>query len=429
MRPIGTILRSRASWPVRTFTVAMAMMLLPATALIGLTSTASAGTAWGTVTLPANVPDGQTHFAMDGNGNVYTLLPGGGVNRYTIANNTSTPLDTGQSFGGDYFAVDHSGNVYINTGSGTIVKIDALGNQSNFATALPIASGPVTVDTNGNLWVASWTNSSTDIYKFTSGVMSSVGTFTGFHANAMMVAPNGTLYAVNYSANLDSMSPAGVVNVVDNTLRGSEGVAVDGAGNVFVASEFDGTVFEYPATGGQRQSLGDYITSGAPETLTIDGSSLYAYSENSLGSQVNILGTYPVVPLTYNYVNALPVPQLNVASALVTQTSSFSQSITASWHGVAGATSYTCTLMYGYGIPSTFKVSTTSASCSFGNLSLNSQYGVQVVAIYGGVSSSPMTMFAPAVQIPKTSIVCARGHARKRVTAVNPRCPLGYHKV
>ena len=422
MRPIHRILRSRASWPVRGFTAALALVLLPATTLLGFSNSASAQpSSWGTVTLPTSIPDDNTHFAMDGNGNVYTVPYSGGVSRYSLATGTTVVLDGGASFSRDYFAVDHSGNTYINTGSGSIVKVDAGGFASNYGT-VP-SNGPLAVDPAGNVWAASFSGGNSTIYKFTSGIMSEVGVFTSLSATSMSVAPNGTLYAVEYAntGSLVAMSPMGTTSVIDNTtLNRPEGVAVDGANNVYVAAESNSTIYEYPA-GGPRTDIGGI--SGCPEALAVDGSTLYAYDECYSG---NALGTYTVTPLSYA---GAPVVQLNVQSALVAQQSSFSQGITASWYGVPGALSYTCTLMYGFSLPSTFKVTTPTTSCYFGNLSLNSQYGIQVVANFGSATSPAVMMFAPAVKTPSSSIVCARGHARKRVTGINPTCPVGYHKV
>ncbi len=77
--------------------------------------------------------------------------------------------------------------------------------------------------------------------------------------------------------------------------------------------------------------------------------------------------------------------------------------LTGSWLPVAGATSYTCTLDFGYGSPSSFTVTTTSTSCSFGGVSAHDSYGISVVANGPGGSSAPVSAFtspAPAAPAP-----------------------------
>ena len=96
-------------------------------------------------------------------------------------------------------------------------------------------------------------------------------------------------------------------------------------------------------------------------------------------------------------------PTVSVAPSLNNTTNGANQTIIASWPAVSGATSYTCTLMYGYNNPSSFTVTSTSPTCAFSGLSSTVGYGVQVVANGPGGSSAPGVAFASAPVTPSSS--------------------------
>ena len=124
-------------------------------------------------------------------------------------------------------------------------------------------------------------------------------------------------------------------------------------------------------------------------------------------------------------------------------------------NGYQAPTSYTCTLMYGFGIPSSYSETSTTTSCSFSGLGNNTTYGIGVVANYTyyygyyNYSSVQVTAFPQAVTTttvagstsatttststtttwpsqPKRTITCVKGKITKKVTAVAPTCPAGY---
>ncbi|HEV2427842.1 MAG TPA: fibronectin type III domain-containing protein, partial [Acidimicrobiales bacterium] len=55
-------------------------------------------------------------------------------------------------------------------------------------------------------------------------------------------------------------------------------------------------------------------------------------------------------------------------------------SLVATWAPVAGATSYTCTLMTGTLAPTARRVTTTSTRCAYAGLMSGREYGVSVTA-------------------------------------------------
>ncbi len=114
--------------------------------------------------------------------------------------------------------------------------------------------------------------------------------------------------------------------------------------------------------------------------------------------------------------------------------------LSASWSPSPGATSYTCTLLFGFSIPSTFTSTTTGTTCSFIGLSASTPYGVAVVASGPGGVSAPVSAFgAPSTTTTTTTIhntprpvertiVCVRVKQITRIRGVHPRCPAGYKK-
>jgi hypothetical protein len=113
--------------------------------------------------------------------------------------------------------------------------------------------------------------------------------------------------------------------------------------------------------------------------------------------------------------------------------------LSATWNASAGATSYTCTLMFGFNTPSTFTMTASTPACSFTGLSSTTPYGVAVVANGPDGSSSSVSAFgAPTPtttttihKIPRPverTIVCVRAKKVKRVRGVHPTCPSGYKK-
>jgi hypothetical protein len=107
--------------------------------------------------------------------------------------------------------------------------------------------------------------------------------------------------------------------------------------------------------------------------------------------------------------------------------------------------SYQCTLMYGFNLPSTYTVVTTSTTCSFGGLDPTAVFGIEVAVSYGGPYSLPVIGFpavvttstttttttttVPAVPPTPKTIKCVRGTVVRHVRGINPHCPAGFtHK-
>jgi hypothetical protein len=155
-------------------------------------------------------------------------------------------------------------------------------------------------------------------------------------------------------------------------------------------------------------------------------------------------------------VGALPsapasaVSSVGVTGLIVTEASGV---VTASWSGgivpvlrhprsthdsPRGAYTYfTCSLLYGWGTPTTATQTTSGHQCSFYNLDTSRSWGVEVEAYFseGEAFGSPQVAFGQPVASPASAkpvirtIVCKRGSSLRAVSGVHPHCPAHYHRV
>ncbi len=123
-------------------------------------------------------------------------------------------------------------------------------------------------------------------------------------------------------------------------------------------------------------------------------------------------------------------PLAPVAPTFVSATSSVtvvsrrrSQTLTATWSSVEGATSYRCQLLYGPTTPASAPVTTTSTSCRFSGRRVGIRYAIGVAALNAiGASTTAVRFIAP----PVFTITCTHGRRRLRRSGINPRCPAGW---
>lgn len=125
-------------------------------------------------------------------------------------------------------------------------------------------------------------------------------------------------------------------------------------------------------------------------------------------------------------VNPVSAPTgLSISSSTYLVNGNFRATFDARWYPSSDATSYTCTLLYGYNIPSNFSVTSTSPECSFSGLTLSNSYGISVVAHSALDQSEPTILFASTPKL--STITCRRRNHTTVVTSVSPSCPLGWH--
>ena len=374
---------------------------------------------WGTINTVPQVynNDATNDFAVDASGNIYVIDTYNGITKYSPSTGGVTQLGTSDFYGASAFTVDGAGNVFIATGYGSIYEVSASGVESTYSNQLVesyYVSG-IAVDNAGHVFVTAY-NGTSSVWEFTNGVGSMIVGSIADSLSSIAVSPNGTIYATSYQYN--SFGGNGLVYQINGssvTTFGTgysepESVTVDSSGNVYVADE-GGTVFML-TPGGVQSQLAQPPAGGEDEVFFAAGT-LYLFAEDSSNA-------------LYTWSLAAPQPlSLNLFSSIATVSHNHSQSVTATWTGGA-ATSYLCTLLYGFGTLSTFTITTTSPTCTFSGLALGVSYGVQVVAYNGSAASSPSRGFSTPASF---TITCKKGKLTHKVTGTNPRCPVGYHAV
>ena len=261
-------------------------------------------------------PCGPSGVAVDNAGNVYVadsynqtirkVTPGGVVRTLAgLAGSYGGADGTGSAARFNYpsgVAVDSAGNIYVaDTSSDTIRKVTPGGVVTTLATVVPFA-GPqgVAVDSAGNVYVAdTWNNR---IRKVTpSGVVTTLAGLAGNSGSAdgtgsaalfnfpsgVAVDSTGNVYVADtYNCTIRKVTPDGVVTTLagvaetpgsaDGTGRAARfsnptGVAVDSAGNVYVADTGNNTIRKVTAGGVVTTLAGNALslTSGVTQFVAM----------------------------------------------------------------------------------------------------------------------------------------------------------------
>jgi len=349
-------------------------------------------------------------LAIDHSGNLYVGDVGdNGV--YEVTNGAKT--EVASTFGGSYpVTVDPSGDVfYANSYNNDIYEMAPNGTVTTYATGFAGVFGLAT-DSLGDLFVSSY-NASTVTEIAPNGTQTLIGSFSG--AWGLAVDAQNNLYVADYNdGTVWKVTPGGVRSVFVSGLEAGTPmyVAVDSAGNVYVAESFNGDILEVAPNG----SVSSFASGLAyPAGLATDAQGdLYA----------NLAATNELVEFL---TTVDPPTNLTVSAGVGTES--------ATWTGDATATSYTCTLMYGFADPTTYNVTTTSKECTFRGLT--GLYGIRVVANNGTATSSSVVGFpstptstttttTPRPRPPVRSITCVKGKTVRRVRGVDPHCPAGF---
>ena len=422
--------------------------------------------AWGTVALPPvtfsdpYISDytspgfAGTSYAVDASGNVYTLpspsmTSPNGIERYSPATGDVMILDGNHNFQGmQAIAVSATGTVYVVGASGTIYSIAPSGVESTIPTGsfFGECGGPISiaVDPSGNVFVTaidtcsggSSFSSTYSVDEYLNGGWVQITSTSADGFGNLAVAPNGDVYVVGFDFNTETWNvfqvlPTGPISEVTGLAgaggRYPESVAVDSAGNLYVVEEggsFPGqtssAIIEMTPSGAQYllPVSPSFALNGwsEPDELYVAGGTLYLWDEYPYQD------IYPSVSQLYTWGVGATAPVATALSSVARVNSVYQQTITATWNGT-GASSYRCTLLYGFSDPSPFSVTTPSTSCTFTNLTLGQPFGISVVAINGSSVSRPSVTFATPA---KFTITCVRyGHVR-HLTGTNPRCPGGW---
>lgn len=424
-------MRSWTRWRGMT----LSRVLAASAALSGLSFIAVGSSPAGAVTsaswteyhTPFYLPDSSANqFAADAMGNVYYVDDStGDLMSWHLGAGSSTLVSAGSYYYYNGFTVDSQGNSYLSIGS-SVIEVSPMGMQTTVTTAIA-TPGALAVDSAGHVYVVDNSTSPYVIDEIVNGSPVSVGS-VATRPNSISVGSDGTVYAADYNSTVYKVA-GGTTTTVGSGWNDPETVAVDGAGIVYVADEGLGATQVTP-DGVMTDVTPTSSAAYCAEQVFVGGSTLY-YADECFGSD-----TIYTTPVTALQQLAGRPTGLSVTSALGGAGTAPTQTVTARWLSSAGATSYTCTLLYGYHVPSSFKVSTTSTSCSFGGLSPTTSFGISVVAWSGTVASAPNVGFASApawltsAGTTKHSVLCQKNHSSntKWITNANPRCPSGWHR-
>ena len=426
---------------------------------------------WGTITMPSDFQPNpflpfSSYFGVDATGNIYYVpsntginaglrqpqlrramtAPASGIERYNPVTQTSTFLDPGNDFsqsGG--LAVTPNGTVDIITFDFTmsrpvVMQVDPAGNQRILNSTLPLEpTDGIAVDAAGNVYVSVNVSVNSEyewqIWELPASGAPAVQVASGptDTLSYLAVTPAGQMFgSTPYTSHTLLQIASGSGSLIGASLIEPWGLAADANSNLFVADYgvgpfsqcpsntfCKGVVAEFSPSGQQidlppTPAIGTFGTS-FPELLAYGGGTLYAWDAASYGANPPVLYTWSDAGSSR--------PLVTATSAAVRVQGTLNQSITATWTG--GASSYRCTLLYGYENPSVFTVLTTTPTCTFGGLALNQSYGVSVVAINGSSQSLPSVAFAPP---PKYTITCVRDRHARHLTGTNLRCPAGWRQ-
>ena len=450
---------------------------------LGLATSASAGVpaplptapgAWGTLTMPTDFIPGfgmLNWYGIDAVGNVYYVPNSGnfyfsaprlrhanvrrshvcglglGIERYTPSTGQSTFIDPCYDFssgGMTGLAVEPSGAVDLvtwdpNINNFVVMRVDPSGVQTVLNSTIPNLGNPggIAVDQFGNVFVSTFdfVSGNSTIYEIPAGggAERTVATLSSDMVFGLAASPDGTIYAsagIGGSGRLYAVTLTGATTPVATQVGPAEGIATDGAGNLFAAIRSSQLVEEMNPSGApQYLPPSPALTnfgSTSPELLAYGAGTIYMWDQGAQPtSGVHAGGIYsPHILYTWTASTGARPFLTSVDSVAARVVNRYTQSITATWTG--GGPTYRCTLMTGFHNPTGFTVLTTAHSCTFYGLALGSSFGISVVSISVGESSAPQVGFAPA---PKVTITCKLGTRTLHRSGLSPTCPPGWRLV
>ena len=342
----------------------------------------------------AEAPDGDIYIADEGNYSVEKITPSGVISRFaggTYGNAVPGPVASSPLKTPTAVAVDSSGNVYIADGNANeIDKVTPSGTLSivagNGTLGTPTAGPATSSHLNTPLGVA--VNSAGDVFIADEG-----------NNRVEEVTPSGTL---SFFAGTGSGGSAPVAGAATSSQTWTPtGVAVDGAGNVYVTLNVPSDIVEI-TPGGQLSVVAGTGSSGAP---TYGGPASASSLNGPVGIYAESDGTLLVADFGNNTIDRIGTATAGAPQdvALTAQGSSAVVSFQAPIDpGSSAITSYQVSLDGGL----TWQTITTSnnggtLSATLSGLTGGTTYNVLVRAVNGSGAGTDST--TASVTIPATS--------------------------
>lgn len=192
----------------------------------------------------------------------------------------------------------HANNLFVaNRGTDTVEEFNPASTGTVFASGLDSPSG-LAFDGAGNLYVASWHNSSIEKFNSSGGVLSSNGTvFATRLSSQQLISPlalafdaAGDLYVANsgntiekFSYSGGALSSTGTVFENSGTQTGIEGLAFDSVGNLYGANFNNNIIVKFNTAGIRTVFANSGLDS--PSGLTFDSKG-NLYVANSGGDTI-----------------------------------------------------------------------------------------------------------------------------------------------
>ncbi len=209
---------------------------------------------------------GDLFIADTGNGRVVKITPSG------------TLTQVGQSFSEPTaLAIDGAGNLFVADAiTNTIYKVSPLGAQTTFFSGIAGQVRDLAFDGSGNLYISDGSGAAGMLKVTPTGSETPVPiSLSSPHGMALDFA--GDIYVADCNSNnVYEVMPDGTQIAVGNNLDCPVGLALDGAGSLYVTSNAGGNLIEI-AAGGFKSNL--LIGLNAPEGVALDGAGNLYFTE------------------------------------------------------------------------------------------------------------------------------------------------------
>jgi streptogramin lyase len=210
--------------------------------------------------LTGNGMDAPSAIAVDGSGNVWVASASGfKVSKWSNSGSNLGFCACGGINGPSGVALDSSGNVWVANGGGNSVT-EVIGSTDTASAASPITGGglnnpqAIAIDGSGNVWVANFGNNSVTVLSNAGTLLSGLNGYTG-----------GAISGTQLS---------GVSNYTGGDTFRPDAIAVDGSGDVWIASEGNNPSQSFVTVLiGAATPVITPIAAGLPSTPTSGGTS------------------------------------------------------------------------------------------------------------------------------------------------------------
>jgi len=267
----------------------------PAGTAISLAPTSSGVAAPGYSSSPITLGSGFSAprgVAADAAGNVYVAdygnnavkeIPAGGGAPVTLGSGFNGPSGVAVDAAGNVYVADYGNNAVkkIPVGGGPVISLDGFNNPAGIA-----------LDASGNVFASDYRNGG-----FDGAVINGSG--TGGEASGVAVDGAGNVYVAAQSSNkvTEFVAANGYrAGQLGAVLSAPSGIAVDGAGNIFVADLNNPAIIEVPAGGGAQVTIGSGLKNPWGAAVDAAGNVYVADAGNNAVKEITPVGGYHISP-------------------------------------------------------------------------------------------------------------------------------------